>query len=88
MERQSTAEQPELVNSSSNRWQHLVIEIGTDQEEHQALPLQERLDLMGREGWELVSLTSTTYRPAPGGMDAFGERPYLLLVFKRLKLPG
>ena len=83
MEQYSMAAQPGSVNSVGNRWQHLVIEIDSNEEEHQAPPLQERLDLMGQEGWELVSLTSTTYRPAPGGVGGFGERPCLLLVFKR-----
>jgi hypothetical protein len=70
--------------SAAKSWRHLVLEIDVPEDEERAQTIQDRLDQVAAQGWELVAMTSVmTYLPAPGGMESLGARVTLLAAFKR-----
>lgn len=70
--------------SAAKVWQHLVLEIYVPEEDGWAQAIQNRLDEIASQGWELVSMTSMVLHfPAPSGMAELNARDTLIATFKR-----
>ena len=81
---QSSVAEQAPNSPETGAWRHLVLEIEVPDEEGRSQAIQQQLDQIAAQGWELVSLTSiVTHQPVPGGMEALGARDTLLAAFKR-----